>query len=142
MTSPTSRATSPDELCVIATLYADNLVVDDDGTLLGILDWDMAETWDAAGEWFKLDLAAFAASADGRAPSTTHTDAIHPHSAVWQRRKYLVDLMETLNAVANARVQGWTRAFKVRARSHLESLLASPPLVGGLMADDFVVGYL
>ena len=40
-------------------LYADNLVVDEDGALLAILDWDMAEAWDPAGEWFKLDWLLF-----------------------------------------------------------------------------------
>jgi hypothetical protein len=32
--------------------------------------------------------------------------------------------METLNALANARLQGWADAFEARARSRLESLLA------------------
>ena len=93
-------------------LYADNLVVDDDGTLLGILDWDMAETWDAAGEWFKLDWLLFPAFADGRAPFDDAYHAIHPHSAVWQRRKYLVDLMETLNGSRTCVCRVWTCASR------------------------------
>ena len=44
-------------------LHPDNLVVDEDGALLAILDWDMAEVWDQAGEWFKLDWMLFTGAA-------------------------------------------------------------------------------
>jgi len=105
-------------------LYADNLVVDDDGALLAILDWDMAEAWDAPGEWFKLDWLLFPEFSNGQASFDAAYRAIHPHPAAWQRRTYLVDLIETLNAIANARLQGWDDAFEARARSRLESLVA------------------
>jgi aminoglycoside phosphotransferase (APT) family kinase protein len=105
-------------------LYADNLLVDDDGALLAILDWDMAEAWDAAGEWCKLDWLLFPEFPDGEATFDAAYRAIHPRPTSWRRRTYLVDLMETLNALANARLQGWADAFEARARSRLESLLA------------------
>lgn len=36
-------------------LHPDNLIVDADGTLIGIIDWDAAEAWDRAGDWFRLE---------------------------------------------------------------------------------------
>jgi fructosamine-3-kinase len=105
-------------------LYADNLVVDEDGALLAVLDWDMAEAWDAAGEWFKLDWLLFPEFPDGEATFNAAYHAIHPHPARWQRRKNLVDLIETLNAVANAATQAWSADFEARARSRLQLLLA------------------
>jgi aminoglycoside phosphotransferase (APT) family kinase protein len=104
-------------------LYADNLVVDDDGAVLAILDWDMAEAWDAAGDSFKLDWLLFPDFPDGEATFDAAYRAIHRDAAAWQRRTYLVDLMETLNVVANTRLQGWDDAFEARARSRLDALL-------------------
>ena len=46
MSSPTTSTTLLDRPCAIVILYADNLVVDDHGALVAILDWDMAEAWD------------------------------------------------------------------------------------------------
>ena len=54
-------------------LYADNLVVDEDGALVAILDWDMAEAWDPAGEWFKLDWLLFPSSRMPRRRSMPRT---------------------------------------------------------------------
>ena len=32
-------------------LHPDNLIVDSEGALIGIIDWDAAEAWDRAGDW-------------------------------------------------------------------------------------------
>ena len=111
-------------------LYADNLVVDQHGALLAILDWDMAEAWDPAGEWFKLDWLLFPEFPNGEASFDAAYHAIHPQPAQWTQRKRLVDLMETLNAVANATTQGWDADFATRARARLESLLGEVPSIG------------
>lgn len=81
-------------------LHPDNLVVTGEGCLTGVLDWDMAEGWDAAGEWFKLELflferlpAARASFEDGYASIREVVDA---------DRRRVVLLMESLNVVANA----------------------------------------
>ena len=104
-------------------LYADNLIVDEHGALLAILDWDMAEAWDPAGEWFKLDWLLFPEVPGAEATFNAAYHAVHPEPALWARRKYLVDLMETLNAVANAAAQAWNADFAARARSRLRALL-------------------
>src|SRR5262249_3768812 len=105
-------------------LYADNLIVDDNGALVAILDWDMAEAWDPAAEWFKLDWLLFADFPNGRAIFSAAYHALHPEPVLWQHRKQLVDLMETLNTIANSADQAGTEtAAETRARSHLQSLL-------------------
>jgi serine/threonine protein kinase len=40
-------------------LHPNNLLVNAEGDLVAVLDWDMAEVWDAAGEWFKLEVMLF-----------------------------------------------------------------------------------
>jgi aminoglycoside phosphotransferase (APT) family kinase protein len=103
-------------------LYADNLVVDDHGALVAILDWDMAEAWDPAAEWFKLDWLLFPEFPNAEASFDAAYHAIHPQPARWEQRKQLVDLMETLNVIANATARGWDD-FATRARARLDSLL-------------------
>jgi aminoglycoside phosphotransferase (APT) family kinase protein len=107
-------------------LYADNLVVDEHGTLLAILDWDMAEAWDPAAEWFKLDWLLFPDFPGAEATFNAAYHAVHAEPVLWARRKRLVDLMETLNTIANARAQSWNAHFDVRARLRLQALLDAP----------------
>jgi aminoglycoside phosphotransferase (APT) family kinase protein len=108
-------------------LYADNLLVDEHGTLVAILDWDMAEAWDPAAEWFKLDWLLFPEFPGAEAAFNTAYHAVHPEPTRWSRRKKLVDLMETLNAVANATGQAWGADFEARAHARLQSLLDQIP---------------
>ena len=105
-------------------LHPDNLVVGEDGALLAILDWDMAEAWDQAGEWFKLDWMLFPALPSCRAAFEAAYDAVHPDRPSWVRRVLLVDVLESLNAVANAAIEGWA-SFGVAARERLHRLLDS-----------------
>ena len=83
-------------------LHPDNLIVGPDGSLAGIVDWDMAEAWDAAGEWFKLELFLFERLPSVREPFEVSYAAGAP--AVGLERRRLVLLMESLNVVANAGV--------------------------------------
>lgn len=80
-------------------LHADNLIVASDGSLRGIVDWDMAEAWDAAGEWFKLELFLFERLPHARAAFDSAYEAVAP--VVGADRRKLVILMECLNVVAN-----------------------------------------
>lgn len=81
-------------------LHPDNLIVAPDGSLRGIVDWDMAEAWDAAGEWFKLELFLFERLPAARAPfESAYTALAEPISA---DRRRVVLLVESLNVVANA----------------------------------------
>jgi fructosamine-3-kinase len=105
-------------------LYADNLLVDQHGALVAILDWDMAEAWDPAAEWFKLNYLLFPAFPGSEKIFNTAYHTIHPEPLRWAHRKALVDLMETLNTVANATAQGWNSDFETRSRARLEALLS------------------
>jgi aminoglycoside phosphotransferase (APT) family kinase protein len=104
-------------------LYADNVLVDEDGALAAILDWDMAEAWDPAAEWFKLEFLFFPAFPGSASAFDTAYHAIHPKPPRWAERKALVDLMETLNSVANTQAQGWSGGFATRTRARLDGLL-------------------
>lgn len=79
-------------------LHAENLVVDTDGSLVGIIDWDMAEAWDSAGEWFKLERFLFPLLPGARASF----EAACPRGEEHTERQRLVAIIESLNLVANA----------------------------------------
>lgn len=117
-----SGAASP-SLCH-RDLHADNLLVDEDGHLVAILDFDAAEAWDAAGEWFKLDWLLFPAFPGGEATFDAAYHAIRPRGSHWEERKLLADLIETTNVVPNAIANG-DPTFEARAREHLDFLLSS-----------------
>jgi Phosphotransferase enzyme family len=106
-------------------LHPDNLVVREDGSLVAILDWDMTETWDQAGEWFKLDGMLFPKLPGCRSTFDAAYDAAHPDRPDWARRTLVVDLLESLNTVVVAPTEGWT-SFGAEARSRLDALLGSP----------------
>ena len=94
----------------------------DEGTLAGIIDWDGAESWDPAGEWFKLSwMLASTLSFDVETLTRAYlTDDIDRR--VWDERVRVVDVIETLNTVPNAIAHGETE-FETRARRRLTSLL-------------------
>lgn len=105
-------------------LHADNLVVDDEGTLIGIIDWDAAEAWDRAGDWFKLEFELLRAHPHGHdllLDAYLQGDPVPDH---WHHRKRLVHLIETLNILPNAVARSWDPDFSDRARSHLLGILA------------------
>ena len=103
-------------------LHADNLVVGEDGDLRAILDWDMAETWDQAGEWFKLDGLLFRSLPACREAFDAAYDAAHPDRPDWALRNRLVDLLESLNSAVTAPSMGWA-SFGQDARARLDRLL-------------------
>lgn len=45
-------------------LHPGNLVLGPDGSIAGIIDWGMAEPWDCAGDWFKLEYEVLRAHPD------------------------------------------------------------------------------
>ncbi len=103
-------------------LYADNILVDGDGRLVAILDFDLAEVWDSAGEWFKLDRWLFPSFPESRAAFTDAYRAGRPPPPQWDDRTRLVDLIETLNVIPNAMTNHW-RDLENEARQRLAALL-------------------
>lgn len=105
-------------------LYADNLLVGEDGDLRAVLDWDMAEAWDAAGDWFKLDWLLHPALPGTAEAVDTAYRAGRGDLPRWEERKRLVDVMEALNTVANAVGSRAGNDFTERARARLEESLS------------------
>ena len=103
-------------------LHPDNLLVDDRGALVAILDWDMAEVWDQAGDSFKLRSRLFPEIPGSEDAFTSTYLAAHPELPRWEERTRLVDLLETLNSVANAALQRSTGYGAVMSR-RLHALL-------------------
>lgn len=102
-------------------LHGDNLLVDSTGQLVGIIDWDAAESWDRAGEWFKLDWMLAPELGVDRLDLTEYFDDSGPPPA-WERRVRVVHLIESLNTIPNATTRG-DSAFARRAHLRLEQLL-------------------
>lgn len=101
-------------------LHQDNLLVDDSGSLLAILDWDAAEAWDPAGEWFKLDWMLFPQFPGGETSFLGSYARTHPDTERWDQRRHLTDLLESLNAVANAAGEPANPDYETRARARLQ----------------------
>lgn len=104
-------------------LHADNLIVDDEGTLIGIVDWDAAESWDRAGDWFKLEFELLRAHPEGHDQLVDAYLQGDPTPEQWDQRKRLVHLIETLNILPNAIARSWDDDFSDRALAHLLELL-------------------
>lgn len=104
-------------------LHPDNLIVDHDGTLVGIIDWDGAEAWDRAGDWFKLEFELLRAHPDEENLLLGAYLDGGPVPPRWEQRRHLVHLMEALNVLPNAATHGWVD-YADRARAHLAALLA------------------
>jgi len=104
-------------------LHADNLLVGQDGELVAILDFDQAEVWDTAGEWSKLEWMLFPTfpASSARMFEAAYR-SVHPEPTCWEERKFLVEVMEAVNGVANAVADGQDE-FEASARSRLASLL-------------------
>jgi aminoglycoside phosphotransferase (APT) family kinase protein len=106
-------------------LHLSNLIVGEDAGLLGIIDWDAAEAWDRAADWFKLETEVLRVLPDGEdALLAAYLDG-GPPPPLWSERRQLVHLIEALNTLPNTITEAWEASFADRARSHLIDLLAA-----------------
>ncbi|MEM8904694.1 MAG: aminoglycoside phosphotransferase family protein [Actinomycetota bacterium] len=103
-------------------LHVDNLLAGPDGHLRAILDWDMPEAWDEAGEWFKLDWMLFPAIPEAQVPFEAAYRDLRGELPDWDRRVRLVHLIETLNVLANSGSRS-DADLTSRAADHLDVLL-------------------
>jgi aminoglycoside phosphotransferase (APT) family kinase protein len=104
-------------------LHGGNLLVDSTGHLVGIIDWDAAESWDPAGEWFKLDWILAPELGVDRLDLTDYFDDSAPPPA-WELRVRVVHLIESLNTIPNAVTRGDSE-FARRGCLRLEQLLTA-----------------
>src|SRR5205823_8164897 len=100
------------------------LIVDDEGSLIGIIDWDAAEAWDRSGDWFKLEFEVLRVHPNGGEITLAAYLDSDEMPRKWAKRRQLVHLVESLNILPNAVTQRWNTDFSDRAKTHLLDLLA------------------
>jgi Ser/Thr protein kinase RdoA (MazF antagonist) len=95
-----------------------NLLADDEGGLAAILDFDGSEAWDPAVDMVKVwwEVVPHHPEATGAFIEAYFDGGVPPRR--WEERVRLVSLLELVNAVANARLEG-DRGFEARARAEL-----------------------
>ncbi|WP_162605434.1 aminoglycoside phosphotransferase family protein [Jiangella ureilytica] len=98
-------------------LYLDNLLATPDAGLAALVDFDGAEAWDPAVDLVKLRWQVFPRYPGARAAFEA---AYHPADVPprWPERVELVELLELVNHVANARAVG-DRGFEDLGRDRL-----------------------
>lgn len=104
-------------------LHADNLLVDGTGRLVAVLDFDMAEAWDLAGEFDKLGRLLFPAFPGAARWFDAAYRGPRAQPRRWDERLRLVALIEALNTLPNAIAAGWKTAYAEDARRRLHALL-------------------
>jgi aminoglycoside phosphotransferase (APT) family kinase protein len=120
---PLARSIDPLAVPVLChrDLHLDNLLCDPDANLVAILDFDSAEAWDCAGDFFKLRWLVFEPVPESESAFLAgYHRAIPPH-AEFERRIITVELIELVNGIANAasRDPAWAEAAGSRLRQRL-----------------------
>lgn len=107
-------------------LSMDNVVVDEHGDVVALLDFDLAEPWDRAVDMVKLTWATF--------PRFPGAEEIYLqryfHRGIkpdhWAERVWVANVLELLNVVPNA-ISGQDPRFEQSARRRLAEVLGSRP---------------
>lgn len=99
-------------------LHLGNLLAGDDGRLAAILDFDTAEAWDRAVDTVKLRWQVFPQYAGAAAAFSQGYFDGEPPPAAWDGRVRLTTLLEMINLIANARLDGDHR-YEQTWRGHL-----------------------
>jgi aminoglycoside phosphotransferase (APT) family kinase protein len=87
-------------------LYLDNVLVDDDGSLVALLDFDIVEAWDPVVDFFKPQWFIFEPNSAAHSPffeGYLGGDLLPP---LFDERLRLASIIELANHAANWRVQG------------------------------------
>jgi aminoglycoside phosphotransferase (APT) family kinase protein len=104
-------------------LYLDNVLVDQEGALVALLDFDVAEVWDPLVEQLKLEWFLFEPNPAARAPFFDGYLGVDPLPPMFDERVRLVSIVELLNHAANWHVQG-QHEIAAEALERLRVLLA------------------
>ena len=107
-------------------LYLDNVLVDEQGALAALLDFDVAEVWDPLVEQFKLEWFVFEPNPAAREPFFDGYLASDPMPPMFDERVRLASIVELLNHAANWQVQG-QHEIAVEALHRLQVQLVLPP---------------
>ena len=103
-------------------LYLDNVLVDDDGSLVALLDFDIVEGWDPVVDFFKPEWFIFEPNPSARAPFLAGYLDGDPMPPMFDERLRLVSIVELVNHAANWRIQGQTEIAEL-ALDRLSALL-------------------
>jgi len=105
-------------------LYFDNLLCDGDGNLVALLDFDMAEAWEPAGDFHKLRWWLFGNDGAAEREFRSGYRAGEPYPDDFDDRVRVVEILELVNGLA-----GWIGqdqpAMVVNADTRLRELLDS-----------------
>ncbi len=87
-------------------LYLDNVLVDDAGALVAIIDFDSVEVWDPLVEWFSLEWFVFEPNPAARSAFMDGYLAGDPLPAMFDERVRLATIIELVNHAAGWRLTG------------------------------------
>ena len=87
-------------------LYLDNMLVDDEGSLVALLDFDMVEVWDLAADFFKLEWFVFEPRPEAHGAFMEAYVAAGPPPPMFEQRVRLATVIELMNHAANWRLSG------------------------------------
>jgi aminoglycoside phosphotransferase (APT) family kinase protein len=99
-------------------LYLDNLLAGPDGDVRALLDWDTAEVWDPVVDLVKLRWQVFDRYPGAGDAFWRAYELGAPPTAMLRERLYVVDVLELVNTISNARLAGW-EDFEEESRHHL-----------------------
>ncbi len=103
-------------------LYLDNVLVDESGSLVALLDFDIVEAWDPVVDFLKPQWFIFERNPASRAPFFEGYLGGDPLPALFDERLRLGSMIELANHAANWRVQGQVE-IAAEALARLEELL-------------------
>ncbi len=103
-------------------LYLDNVLVDDGGAVVALLDFDMVEAWDPLVEFFKLEWFVFEPNPAARTPFMDGYLAGDRLPPLFEERVRLATIVELVNHAASWRLQGQVE-IAAEALSRLDLLL-------------------
>ncbi len=103
-------------------LYLDNVLVDEGGSLVALLDFDIVEVWDPLVDFFKPQWFIFEPNPAARAPFVEGYLDGDPMPALFDERLRLASLIELVNHAANWHVQGQAE-IAAEALARLDLLL-------------------
>jgi aminoglycoside phosphotransferase (APT) family kinase protein len=104
-------------------LYLDNVLAGRDGQVCALVDWDTAEAWDPVVDLVKLRWQVFDRFPGASEAFRRAYDALAAPFEMLRERLYVVDVLELVNTVANARLAGWVN-FEEQSRFNLTRAVA------------------
>jgi aminoglycoside phosphotransferase (APT) family kinase protein len=100
-------------------LYLDNVLAGPGGGVSALVDWDTAEAWDPVVDLVKLRWQVFDRFPGASEAFQSAYDERARSFEMLRQRLYVVDVLELVNTIANARLAGWAN-FEEQSRRNLK----------------------